>query len=74
MYANGNLVYTANRTKALTANNKPLVIGARNTPAGALTQGFTGELDQVNVWRKALSGAEVCVASGGALSAPACVH
>lgn len=74
MYANGNLVYTANRTKALTANNKPLVIGARNTPAGALTQGFTGELDQVNVWRKALSAGEVCMASGGIAGSGSCGH
>ena len=74
MYANGNLVYTVNRTTPLTANNKPLIIGARNTPAGALTQGFTGELDQVNVWRKALSAGEVCVASGGVFNASVCSH
>ena len=74
LYANGNLVYTGNRTAALTANNKPVVIGARNTPAGALTQGFTGELDQVNVWRRSLSGSEVCTASGGVLNASMCAH
>ena len=74
IYANGNVVYTANRTAVMTANAKPLIIGARNTPAGALTQGFTGELDQVNVWRRALSGSEMCTASGGVLSASVCAH
>lgn len=74
IYANGNVIYTVNRTKVLTANAKPLVIGARNTPAGALTQGFTGELDQVNVWRRALNGSEVCTASGGVLNGAVCVY
>ena len=74
LYANGTQIASGARTAALSVNDAPLVIGARNAGVTALEQGFTGEIDQVNLWRGALSSAEVCSASAGKWISGGCTH
>ena len=74
LYANGVQVASGNRTAALSVNGHALILGARAASGNALAQGFTGEIDQVNVWRGALSAAEICSASAGTYAAGVCTH
>lgn len=74
LYANGVELVAANRTAALSSNAQALILGARSTAGKSLAQGFDGELDQVNIWRGALSAAEICSASAGTYAADVCTH
>lgn len=64
LYANGVQVYSASRTMNISTNDRPLMLGARSK-VGRFAQGFRGDLDQVNVWARSRSGAEVCSESQG---------
>lgn len=73
LYANGQQVYSASRSAGLPTNNNALLLGARSKVGGS-AQGFRGDIDQVNVWKRARLDAEVCRSSGGTPDAAGCLH
>jgi len=70
LYLNGSLITTAIGTH--TTNNSPLLMGSWN----GSSEFFTGSLDEVNVYNRALSASEIVTLSGSAPAIPpnACTY
>lgn len=62
LYVNGTLVADAARTGAMATNTQSIVIGNRQ----ALDRGFHGDIDEVRIWSRALSQAELQSLMNGA--------
>jgi hypothetical protein len=59
LYLNGTLVHANPQTGRIRSSSSPLFIGARTSDRGSLEELFRGLVDEVMVWNRALSEAEV---------------
>jgi hypothetical protein len=60
IYVNGTAAGSMNVTGTTCSNDEPLGVGAKNAPAKGLLEAFwDGQLDEVRVYNKALTAAQI---------------